>query len=218
MKIDRFLDTEEVNEEQETKKWPGILKDNLPQIILAGLGVILLGTGFFLFGGLRGGEEEVEIETEEEEKGEVMADVGGAVESPGVYKLAEGARINDFLIVAGGVSAEADREFLARYVNLAQKVKDGAKIYILKKSDNGVMPKEALKTEGIVAGAAASNAGAVNVNTASSAELEKLWGIGEATAQKIIEGRPYASAEELLEKKILKKNVYEENKDKLVVY
>ncbi|MBU1000653.1 helix-hairpin-helix domain-containing protein, partial [Patescibacteria group bacterium] len=38
------------------------------------------------------------------------------------------------------------------------------------------------------------------------------------TAQNIIEQRPYSSVEELLNKKILKTNVYETNKDKLSIY
>lgn len=38
----------------------------------------------------------------------------------------------------------------------------------------------------------------MNVNSASRARLEQLPGIGPATAQRIIEGRPYTSPEGLL--------------------
>jgi len=44
---------------------------------------------------------------------------------------------------------------------------------------------------------AAKSAGKVDINSASQAELEKLPGVGEATAKKIIAGRPYQSVADL---------------------
>ena len=58
----------------------------------------------------------------------------------------------------------------------------------------------------------------VNINSASQSELEGLWGIGPVYAQNIIEHRPYSKVEELIEKKILKTNVYDRNKETLTVY
>ena len=58
----------------------------------------------------------------------------------------------------------------------------------------------------------------ININTASQKELESLWGIGPVYAQNIIEHRPYSKVDELIEKKILKTNVYDRNKDTLTVY
>ena len=58
----------------------------------------------------------------------------------------------------------------------------------------------------------------ININTASQKELESLWGIGPVYAQNIIEHRPYSSLEELLTKKIIKKNVHERNKEYLTIY
>jgi DNA uptake protein ComE-like DNA-binding protein len=43
----------------------------------------------------------------------------------------------------------------------------------------------------------------VNVNTDASADLQKVKGIGEATAKKIIAGRPYATLDDLVTKKAL---------------
>jgi hypothetical protein len=47
------------------------------------------------------------------------------------------------------------------------------------------------------AGKAAEQAAKIDVNTASQADLEKLPGIGPATAKKIIAGRPYSSVADL---------------------
>jgi DNA uptake protein ComE-like DNA-binding protein len=43
----------------------------------------------------------------------------------------------------------------------------------------------------------------VDINTASSADLQKVKGIGAPTAKKIITGRPYNSLEDLVTKKVL---------------
>ena len=45
--------------------------------------------------------------------------------------------------------------------------------------------------------AAALDMGPVNINTASEKELEALPGVGEATAKKIVAGRPYSSVDDL---------------------
>jgi DNA uptake protein ComE-like DNA-binding protein len=51
-------------------------------------------------------------------------------------------------------------------------------------------------TAGAAAGAAKAT-GPVDLNTASQEELEKLKGVGPATAKKIIDGRPYAGVQDL---------------------
>ena len=56
----------------------------------------------------------------------------------------------------------------------------------------------------------------IDINTASKAELETLKGVGSARSEAIIKGRPYKGKDELVEKKILPKNVYDDVKDKIV--
>lgn len=59
----------------------------------------------------------------------MLVDIEGAVAKPGIYKLPLGSKIQDVLIIAGGLSAKADREYLAKNFNLATKLTDGAEIY-----------------------------------------------------------------------------------------
>ena len=192
------------------------------QILFVLLGLLLVGVG--LFSSKKAGwldssskVEVLESSTEGQDGiGGVVVEVAGAVENPGVYQLSEGARIEDALIAAGGISADADREWMEKILNRAAKITDGQKIYIKH------IGEESANILGVSSGSGgglpANSEGVININTASQKELESLWGIGPVTAQNIIEHRPYSSVEELLQKKILKTNVYETNKDRLSVY
>jgi len=135
----------------------------------------------------------------------LVVEISGEIQKPGVYNLTSGSRINDLLIAAGGLSVNADRDWVVKNVNLAQKLTDGAKIFIPAVGENSQTDNQAVE-------------GKININTASEAELDMLWGIGPATAQKVISGRPYQKTEDLLNKKIVKTNVWEEIKDKISVY
>ena len=57
---------------------------------------------------------------------EVYVDVDGAVVSPGVYRLKDGARVAQAIDAAGGLAPEADVTGL----NRASKVVDGQKIHV----------------------------------------------------------------------------------------
>lgn len=187
-------------------------KPYLITLVLAGLLVLVIGLAVIGIGLGQGSQDEIKIiEAEpmapsEVEGKPIFVDVGGAVLRPGIYELSSGARVNDALVVSGGLAAEADRDWISQNVNLAAKLTDGVKIYLPFQDDTNTN-KETPR----------SNLQGVSLNTASLAELDTLWGIGPVTAQKIIDNRPYAKVEELLEKKIVKTNVYDAIKDKITV-
>lgn len=186
-------------------------------LLSVSLGIILLLFGILsITRQLPFGEEKVEI-LSSQDSGEITVEIAGAVQKPGVYKFAAGSRVDDLLIAAGGLSLDADREWMDKVLNRAAKLTDGQKIYIPEKTQSSNV-KTQNYSESVVLGSTLNVGSLININTASQAQLEALSGIGPVTAQKIIEGRPYSGVEELLTRKILKKTVYEENKEKLSVF
>ncbi len=140
----------------------------------------------------------------------IMVDVSGAVSSPGVYLLAEGARLQDALIAAGGLSQNSDREYVAKRLNLAQKLSDGAKLYIPAVDETPITGNSLSSNSNVTVN---TQGEAVNINSASQAQLESLPKIGPVTAKKIIDGRPYNNTNDLVDKKAVSQKIYDEIKD-----
>lgn len=122
----------------------------------------------------------------------ILVDVAGWVRRPGVYEFVSGARVIDAIEAAGGARPGAELQAL----NLAAPLADGTQILVPRRGEE---PTSA-EGSGSVGGVAG---GLVNVNTGTAAELETLPGIGEVTAQAIIDYRtengPFASVDELLD-------------------
>lgn len=152
----------------------------------------------------------------------IYIDLSGAVEKPDVYEVTSGARLKDILILAGGLSADADRQFFARNFNLARILVDQEKIYIPSSWEvaqgffqeqpilvDQIQPRVVINNRVETSRQDISAENKININTASAEELDNLPGVGKTTAQKIIDNRPYNSVEELLTKKVVNKSVYE---------
>lgn len=200
----------EDDESFSTQAITSFLKKNLLVLALVFCGLILLSIG--LYQSFFTHQETIllpENNTSSDEKDalQLMVDVSGAVQKPGVYALTANSRVQDALIKAGGFSSMADREYIAKTINLAQVVSDGMKIYIPPLGD--------IIKAGEVSGA---NIGKININTASSTELDSLAGVGPVTVDKIISQRPYSSIDELLTKKSVTNSVFEKIKERVSVY
>lgn len=200
-------------------------KEHKWEILIASIGFIifLLSIAFFL--NLDGNHSDNVIRFEKKgsdlvssdsgslNKAGIMIHIDGAVEKPGVYELNENSRLKDALNSAGGLSKNADRAYFARNFNLSQILKDQQKIYIPNSQEilhNSAIPDELSQIKGV-------STSQVNINTASQVALEALPGIGPVTAQKIISGRPYQLASDLVSKKKVSKKVFEEIKESIIV-
>jgi len=176
--------------------WP---RFQLPlYLFLIGLTLIALGILSFRFLGDSVSDFEVEV-IEPEESSVIMVDLSGAVLRPGVYELENGSRINDLLIKAGGLSAEADRDWVARNLNLVDELSDGQKFYLPFQGEESGEDK-------------------ININQASLSQLESLSGIGEKRARDIVEGRPYGVIDDLVNKGIVSAKIFTEMQEKIAVY
>ena len=127
--------------------------------------------------------------------GQVVVHVAGAVASPGVVTLDEGARVADAIDAAGGLAQEADPDQL----NLARPLTDGEQVRVPRVGEDASAWQGTSGQAGASAGgggggqapgaAGPAPSGSVNLNTADAAELETLPGIGPALAQRIIDYR-----------------------------
>ncbi len=151
---------------------------------------------------------EYDMSDEDTEKTAVAVYVCGAVVNPGVYYLTAGAIKQDALYAAGGF-----RDGAAEcYVNLAEKVSEGERIYF--------PYEEELEAEYSPVSDETED-GKININTASKEELMTLPGIGESKADSVIEYREtcggFKDIEEITNIPGIKEGIYNNIKDYIVV-
>jgi competence protein ComEA len=106
---------------------------------------------------------------------DLVVDVTGAVEQPGVYRLPAGSRVEDAVKRAGGASARAELEAINRAARLA----DGQQVVVPERGPAGVP----------LASAGTEEEGPISLGTATVEQLDTIDGIGPVTAQDIVEYR-----------------------------
>ena len=155
----------------------------------------------------------------ESQTDEISINVAGAVKSPGVYRLRAGSVVEDAVIAAGGYADDADPAGINRAAKLidATTLNVPAKPSIYAAPDSEPVLKVPPRVTNIPAYLPGSvplvanertlpgrdgtlPSGKVNINTASSEELQTLPRIGPKLAAAIIEyrsKRPFRSIEEI---------------------
>ena len=145
----------------------------------------------------------------------VRIHVAGAVVRPGVYTVSSSARVVDAVTAAGGATSNADLE----RINLAQKIVDTEQVFVPFRSSRTTkvtvsprlrpsrttVPTSVPAVPGavpIIGASITTLSPLINLNSATSDQLDTLPGVGPSTAKAIISYRtrkgPFGKVEDLL--------------------
>lgn len=130
----------------------------------------------------------------------------GEVRNPGIYEAPRGVMLNDIIEEAGGLTENAS----VNNINLVYQITGNMSIYIPSEDEikTGFTGGDIIRQDGVYvwgnsSGGSSDPGGStlmVNINTAALDELKSLPGIGEVTAQAIIDYRnttPFSAIEDI---------------------
>ena len=172
------------------------------------------------------GNEEDKKENISSETG-IFVHIDGYVNNPGVYQIKENERTNVLIEKAGGLK----NGYSIKNINLAAKLSDGDKVYIpsIEEEKSLVNQNNNVNTGGkhINNGNNSNNNvsitknNKININTANVSELKQITGIGESTANKIIDYREnvgkFKKIEDIKEVKGIGDSKFESLKNKITI-
>ena len=180
-------------------------------------------------------QKENTIKKEEEVSKNILVDVKGEVNTPGVYELTVSNTVMDAINKAGGLTKISDTS----NINLSKKLEDEMVIIVYSKSEiekmneeekiecppcnNACITEEDEKAKLDEEKTETSNiqTGKVNINTADIETLQTLTGIGEVKAQAIIDYRNknggFKTLEDIKNVSGIGDSVYEKIKDNITL-
>ena len=161
--------------------------------------------------------------------GGIFVHIDGYINNPGVYEIKENDRIKTLIDKAGGFK----EGYSIKNINLAAKLSDGDKIYIPSVSEekvsennnNNININSSGKGQNVKSDrnnvSIMKNNSKININTANISELKQITGIGESTANKIIDYREnvgkFKKIEDIKEVKGIGDAKYESLKNKITI-
>ena len=176
------------------------------------------------------GNEEDKKENISSETG-IFVHIDGYVNNPGVYQLKENERTNVLIEKAGGLK----NGYSIKNVNLAAKLSDGDKVYIPSIEEQKTLGNQNQNNNISIntVGKHTNNGNnsnnnvnitknnKININTANVSELKQITGIGESTANKIIDYREnvgkFKKIEDIKEVKGIGDSKFESLKNKITI-
>ena len=162
-------------------------------------------------------KENKENKEESKEMGTgIFVHIDGWIQNPGVYEIKENDRVNTIIEKAGGLKEGAS----IKSINLAARLSDGDKIYIPNREEEKQIETTEVKGNNTGTVKITKNS-KINMNKASITELKQITGIGESTANKIIDYRDnvgkFKKIEDIKEVKGIGDSKYESIKDKITI-
>ena len=172
---------------------------------------------------------------EEDKKENILSTTGiyvhidGYVNNPGVYQIKENERINVLIEKAGGLK----NGYSIKNINLAAKLSDGDKVYVPSVEEEKTLGNKNNNISVNTVGKHTNNGNnsnnnvnitknnKININTANVSELKQITGIGESTANKIIDYRQnvgkFKKIEDIKEVKGIGDSKFESLKNKITI-
>ena len=174
------------------------------------------------------GNEEDKKENISSETG-IFVHIDGYVNNPGVYQIKENERTNVLIEKAGGLK----NGYSIKNINLAAKLSDGDKVYIPSIEEEKTLGNQNNNISVNTVGKHTNNGNnsnnnvnitknnKININTANVSELKQITGIGESTANKIIDYRQnvgkFKKIEDIKEVKGIGESKFESLKNKITI-